>query len=81
MYIVIGIEESVAILQCYVAYIYSASGPNRLRSHAVAPRKAEPTAPKGCAYILRITETSSVYLIPRAQSLRHLEIQHGASTG
>ena len=44
MYIVIGIEESVAILQCYVAYIYSASGPNRFRSHAVAPRRAEPTA-------------------------------------
>ena len=38
--IVIDIEESVVILQCYVAYIYSASGPNRFRSHAVA----EPTA-------------------------------------
>ena len=40
MHIVIDIEESVAILQCYVAYIYSASGPNQFRSHAVA----EPTA-------------------------------------
>ena len=47
----IDIEKSVAILQCYVAYIYSASGPNRFRSHAVA----EPTAPqllRGCAYRL-----------------------------
>ena len=44
---------------------------------AVAPRRAEPTAQKGCTYSPRITETSSVYLIPRAQSLRHLEIQQG----
>ena len=43
-HIVIDIEEIVTILQCYIAYIYSASGPNRFRSHAVAPRRVEPTA-------------------------------------
>ena len=45
----IEVEESVTILQWYVAYIYSASDLNRFRSHAVAePIALQPR--RGCAY-------------------------------